>query len=326
MLRFMKVALLMWACITLAGMVHWHRARTRLKTGLRPQSTDGHNASQRAFIEAGVGQHTDRAELLERLERLEKTLYVPGTGNSATGGHVSDDLLARLARLEKSVKPTQAESLTGTRSQQQHIPGAAQQSADSSIRYAQPAEPQPIGQPPQGGAGPPPMGQQQQQQQQPALRYNRPLHTGLGDRLSVFLTVAAAARSVGRDVYMYWHSNRGMNYMHHAALSLEEVEQAVVFPRNLKVLTKQEFDLRTSNLSEIEWSTTNDPKILPGIQKSLWGLDSAYTTAWRTFKLPDGIPPLDREAFTEAYREVSQLSRTSLSCAVAVTSAELSDR
>ena len=85
----------------------------------------------------------------------------------------------------------------------------------------------------------------------------------------------SAARSVGRDVYMYWHSNRGMSHMHHSALSLKEIEQVIVLPRNLKVLTKQEFDLRTSKLSEIE-------------------------------SLPDGLPPLDREAFTEAYRDVAR--------------------
>jgi len=39
------------------------------------------------------------------------------------------------------------------------------------------------------------------------LKYKRLLPTGFGDRISVYLSVTAAAATVGADVYVYWHDN-----------------------------------------------------------------------------------------------------------------------
>ena len=40
-----------------------------------------------------------------------------------------------------------------------------------------------------------------------ALKYDGQLPTDFGDRMSVYLTVVAAAASVGADVFVYWHDN-----------------------------------------------------------------------------------------------------------------------
>jgi hypothetical protein len=40
-----------------------------------------------------------------------------------------------------------------------------------------------------------------------ALKYDRLLSTGFNDRISVYLSVAAAAATVHADAYVYWHDN-----------------------------------------------------------------------------------------------------------------------
>jgi hypothetical protein len=45
--------------------------------------------------------------------------------------------------------------------------------------------------------------------------------------------------------------------------------------------------------------------IIRHTHRSMWGLDSAYTTAWKTFKMPDGIK-LDRDVFFETYHRVAK--------------------
>jgi len=128
------------------------------------------------------------------------------------------------------------------------------------------------------------------------LRYNRELSTGFGDRLSVYLNVAAAAATVGADVYTYWFESAPS--LHHAKLSLAEIESFVTWPKNLHVLSKGQFDIETANYQDIQFN-------VDGVEKSFWGLDSVYTTAWKTFKLPDGLPPLTSLKYEAAFRKVA---------------------
>jgi hypothetical protein len=109
---------------------------------------------------------------------------------------------------------------------------------------------------------------------QPAqpLRYNRALHTGFGDRLSVMLNVAAAAATMSRDVYVFWHGGTGTQ-KHHSVMSLDEVEKYVVWPKNLKVLPKDEFDRLfhseklAGKFDDILFTTDNNQSILLGISR-----------------------------------------------------------
>ena len=95
------------------------------------------------------------------------------------------------------------------------------------------------------------------------------------------MTVAAAAASLGCDVYVPWHDNEsgsdnefGSN---HAKMNLAQVESYVIWPKNFHLLTKKEFDVKTANFSNIQYD-------VDGVEKSFWALDSAYTTAWKNFQ------------------------------------------
>jgi len=129
-----------------------------------------------------------------------------------------------------------------------------------------------------------------------AFRYDRSLETGFGDRVSVYLCVAAAAATVNRSVYVWWHQcDADLN--HHAELCLDEVNKRIVWPSNLHVLSRKDFYRETANLSDITYNT-------PGVLASNLAFDGVYTTAWKTMQLPDTFPDLHKDAFERCYKEV----------------------
>ena len=314
-----RLSILVWSCITLAGLVQWHRAAGK-KTAVR---MPGWVRGTGNLSADGLSDNMARLERLEktamllRLEKLERELQVgaftDGTDLTTRLQRLEEHTLSRTHKLSQEVLPVKEDAAP-------KVPPRAPPKTNGKHSIRQPAGPQQeqsyaqkssdkqthdvAAAPPRLSPSLPPSSAARTPG--PPLRYRRTLHTGLGDRLSVMLSEAAAASAVGRDVYVFWHTNRGMSRKHHSALFLDEIELRAEFPRNLHILpSEQEFDLQTSNMSDIEFTTTNDPKILPGYRKSLWGLDSAYTTAWRTFKLPDALPRLSRDVYTEAYRKVA---------------------
>jgi len=84
------------------------------------------------------------------------------------------------------------------------------------------------------------------------LKYDRLLPTGFGDRVSVYLSVAAAAATVGADVYVYWHDNpsdkRGCSV---CSLAFESISHFVQWPANLHVLRKADFKEKTRHMDAI---------------------------------------------------------------------------
>ena len=90
--------------------------------------------------------------------------------------------------------------------------------------------------------------------------------------MSVLLNVAAAAATLSRDVYVFWHGGSGTS-QHHSVLSLDEVEQYVAWPKNLKVLPKDEFDVLfhseklAGKFGDILFTTKGDQSILPGTSR-----------------------------------------------------------
>ena len=143
-------------------------------------------------------------------------------------------------------------------------------------------------------------------QKTPALKYSRRLPTGFGDRMSVYLTVAAAAATVGADVYVYWYDNpddRGQPT--HARIAYESVRPFVHWPANLHVLRDRDFQQRTRNMSAIEYNS-------PGLLVSYHAFDGVYSTAWKTVRLPGTLSQLDRDAFEVSYRKVAR--ETSVYC------------
>ena len=133
-----------------------------------------------------------------------------------------------------------------------------------------------------------------------AFRYDRSLETGFGDRISVYLCVAAAAATVNRSVYVWWHEcDQDSN--HHAELCLNEVQRRITWPSNLHVLSRNDFYSKTQNLPDITYNT-------PGLLMSYQTFDGVYTTAWKTMRLPGDFPQLQKEHFETCYKDVcSQL-------------------
>jgi hypothetical protein len=124
--------------------------------------------------------------------------------------------------------------------------------------------------------------------------------------MSVYLTVAAAGAAVGADVYVYWHDNPDDPVQPtHARIAYEAVRSSMRWPPNMHVLSESEFHRQTRHMPLIEYNA-------PGLLVSYHAFDGVYTTAWKTFRLPDTLPPLSRDNFEQAYRRVAR--DTSVRC------------
>jgi hypothetical protein len=124
--------------------------------------------------------------------------------------------------------------------------------------------------------------------------------------MSVYLTVAAAAAAVGADVFVYWHDNpNDPAQPMHARMAYEAVRRSLRWPPNMHVLSESQFQRQTRHMPAIEYNA-------PGLLVSYHAFDGVYTTAWKTFRLPDTLPPLSRDIFERAYRSVAR--DTSVTC------------
>lgn len=128
------------------------------------------------------------------------------------------------------------------------------------------------------------------------LRYDRVLETGFGDRISVYMSIAAIAATVNESVYVWWHECLDRSE-HHAELCLHEINMHVKWPANLHVLSKKDFDKETASLPEI---TYNAGGLLPSNQ----AFDGVYTTAWKTMRLPGMLTQPHKRSFEKSYRQV----------------------
>jgi hypothetical protein len=133
------------------------------------------------------------------------------------------------------------------------------------------------------------------------LCYDRALNTGFGDRLSVYLSVAAAAATVSSEVYTFWEAQPPIDGKCSVCdLSLDLVQQYVTWPTNLKVLTKQKYNEIAMNCSgSIQYNAQ-------GLLKSELAFDGVYSLAWKTMKLPEPLPLLKRPDFQQSYRQVAK--------------------
>ena len=107
----------------------------------------------------------------------------------------------------------------------------------------------------------------------PRLCYDRVLNTGFGDRLSVYLTVAAAAATVSGEVYTFWEAKPIEGTCSVCDVSFDSVQQYVTWPPNLKILTKQKYHEIAMNCSgNIQYNTE-------GLLQSSFAFDGY--TRWR---------------------------------------------
>lgn len=134
---------------------------------------------------------------------------------------------------------------------------------------------------------------------QPRLCYNRVLNTGFGDRLSVYLTVAAAAATVSGEVYTFWEPQPDFGCTV-CDVSFDRIQQYVTWPPNLKVLTKEKYNEIAVNCSgNIQYN-------IQGLLESYWAFDGVYSLAWKTMRLPEPLPTLQLDDFVESYRQVAK--------------------
>lgn len=124
-------------------------------------------------------------------------------------------------------------------------------------------------------------------------KYDRRLCTGLGDRLSIMLAVAALARSQNASCYFYWCVD---NVGSHLFYSFEDISKYMVFPKNVVVLSLDEFNLRSAGALAIAFEGGE----LPAVN----AYDGVYTLAEKTMILPNHTA--SHEAFLSAYRQVGQ--------------------
>ena len=136
------------------------------------------------------------------------------------------------------------------------------------------------------------------------LCYDRKLASGFGDRLAVYLTLAAIGRAEKREVYAFWHEENGNR---HYNLDLTKIRRFVLWPRNLHILSKNEFDKKKGQCILIQYwmherDKTNVNKHLLASNKAY---DGVYTLARRTYGLPSYITTITQEEFVHAYRLVT---------------------
>jgi hypothetical protein len=83
-------------------------------------------------------------------------------------------------------------------------------------------------------------------------------------------------------------------------VSFDLVQQYVTWPSHLKILTKQKYNEIAMNCTgSIQYNTQ-------GLLKSDLAFDGVYTLAWKTMKLPDPLPALQRHDFRQSYRQVAK--------------------
>jgi hypothetical protein len=141
---------------------------------------------------------------------------------------------------------------------------------------------------------------QQRANAQPRLCYDRVLNTGFGDRLSVYLTAAAAAATVLGEVYMFWepqHSSACPSNV--CELSFDRIQEYAIWPPNLKILPKEMYNESEISCRSIRYN-------IPGLLPSYYAYDGVYPLAWKTIMLPEPLRPLQLHNFVESYRQVAK--------------------
>jgi len=127
------------------------------------------------------------------------------------------------------------------------------------------------------------------------LKYDRILPTGLGDRFSVYLCVAAYAYTLNALCYAYWYNEPGNTDRQYDFI---EIQKYMTFPSNLIILSSQEeFISKTADIQFIDWQH--------GLLPSTSAYDGLYTTALNTIQ-QESEPRVNQSLFLSAYRTVSK--------------------
>ena len=121
-----------------------------------------------------------------------------------------------------------------------------------------------------------------------SMKYDRSLPTGLGDRISIYMVVAAIARMTNIKICVYWEN---IGHRNDRNYSWDKLKKYVKFPSDLVWVKKEEI----KGLTIVEL-THEGGQLKPCCQ-----FDVVPELAFRTFKYF-----LDKTTYLKAYRDVSK--------------------
>lgn len=123
------------------------------------------------------------------------------------------------------------------------------------------------------------------------LKFSRSVFSGLGDRFSILLCLAAFANLTNTDIYTYWYEEIPHNNNKHRFYPLSTIKKYVKFPNNLHILSKKEFDKITFNMEDVDsgYSSIFDYNVC------------LYTDGFKMFKEKYNIT---KETFISSYKKI----------------------
>ena len=131
---------------------------------------------------------------------------------------------------------------------------------------------------------------------QHVFRYNRGLCSGMGDRLTVYQSIAALAYAVNATCYAYWCEEGHPTRLYDFAW----LSKVMHYPSNLVILSKSDFFERTVGMDELLYEGGELPATL--------AYDGVYTLALKTMILPPrfGRDSCSQAQFEAAFRATSR--------------------
>lgn len=139
----------------------------------------------------------------------------------------------------------------------------------------------------------------------PRYVFDRPICSGLGDRMGTMMTLATLARLRGARVVFEWCNDTSVVYhryrdfipgFHGWHYNLTELRGRLSLPGELEVVERLSADHQ--RLPRVAWEGVGVP--------AEQGSDAVYTVAWRTTSLGPGGGAVDGRLFQGAYREVTR--------------------
>ena len=134
------------------------------------------------------------------------------------------------------------------------------------------------------------------------LCFAKAIETGMGDRLSTILSVAALARVLDRRVWVVWHTPPpGVNV--HRMYAWETVAASVTLPAHVSVLVGANASKILEGCPLTSQIRMADPAYLEGV--TLLGAEGIPQLAHAYFRVA-GEERVKKEAFVTAFREVGE--------------------
>ena len=124
------------------------------------------------------------------------------------------------------------------------------------------------------------------------FRYNRDLCSGMGDRLTVYQSIAALAYAVNATCFAYWCEQDSPSRFY----SWMELSKSMRYPTSLVILSKTEFLERTAGMDELGYEG--------GLLPATLAYDGVYTLAIKTMILPANVTPCTQPQFEAAYKAI----------------------